>query len=66
MREAGNHSQGDTIMGISIWQLLIVLLIVVMLFGSKRLRSLGSDLGEAIGGFRKSINAKDQSEPSER
>ncbi|MDM8350265.1 twin-arginine translocase TatA/TatE family subunit [Pseudomonas sp. sp1636] len=42
-------------MGISIWQLLIVLLIVVMLFGSKRLRSLGSDLGGAIGGFRKSM-----------
>lgn len=42
-------------MGISIWQLLIVLLIVVMLFGSKRLRSLGSDLGGAIGGFRRSL-----------
>lgn len=53
-------------MGIGIWQLLIVLLIVVMLFGSKRLRSLGSDLGGAIGGFRKSINAKDQAEPNER
>ena len=41
-------------MGISIWQLLIVLLIVVMLFGTKRLRGLGSDLGGAISGFRKS------------
>ena len=53
-------------MGVGIWQLLIVLLIVVMLFGSKRLRSLGSDLGGAIGGFRKSINAKDQGELDER
>lgn len=53
-------------MGIGIWQLLIVLLIVVMLFGSKRLRGLGSDLGGAIGGFRKSISAKDQAEPNER
>lgn len=53
-------------MGIGIWQLLILLLIVVMLFGSKRLRSLGSDLGGAIGGFRKSVDAKDQSESSER
>ncbi|WP_372874670.1 twin-arginine translocase TatA/TatE family subunit [Pseudomonas sp.] len=44
-------------MGISIWQLLIVLLIVVMLFGSKRLRSLGSDIGGAIGGFRKSMGS---------
>ena len=43
-------------MGISIWQLLIVLLIVVMLFGSKRLRGLGSDIGGAIGGFRKSMS----------
>lgn len=53
-------------MGIGIWQLLILLLIVVMLFGSKRLRSLGSDLGGAIGGFRKSVDAKDQSESNER
>lgn len=53
-------------MGVGIWQLLIVLLIVVMLFGSKRLRGLGSDLGGAIGGFRKTINAKDQAELDER
>ncbi len=43
-------------MGISVWQLLIILLIVVMLFGTKRLRGLGSDLGSAISGFRKSMN----------
>ncbi|PYC21914.1 twin-arginine translocase TatA/TatE family subunit [Pseudomonas alcaligenes] len=42
--------------GISIWQLLIILLIVVMLFGTKRLKGLGSDLGDAIKGFRKSMN----------
>ena len=42
-------------MGISIWQLLIILLIVVMLFGTKRLKGLGSDLGGAIKGFRSSI-----------
>lgn len=41
--------------GISIWQLLIILLIVVMLFGTKRLRTLGSDLGTAVKGFRKSM-----------
>ncbi|MEM6483776.1 MAG: twin-arginine translocase TatA/TatE family subunit [Pseudomonadota bacterium] len=41
--------------GISIWQLLIVLAIVVLLFGTKRLRSLGSDLGGAVRGFRKSM-----------
>ena len=38
--------------GISIWQLLIVLVIVVMLFGTKRLRNLGGDLGGAIKGFK--------------
>ena len=38
--------------GISIWQLLIVLVIVLLLFGSKKLRGLGSDLGNAVKGFR--------------
>lgn len=47
------------ISGISIWQLLIILAIVVMLFGTKRLRSLGSDLGSAIKGFKKSIGDDD-------
>ena len=42
--------------GISIWQLLIVLAIVIMLFGTKRLRTLGSDLGSAVKGFRKSMS----------
>jgi sec-independent protein translocase protein TatA len=52
-------------MGISIWQLLIVLLIVVMLFGTKRLRSLGSDLGSAISGFRKSVSEGEASSTNE-
>jgi len=39
-------------MGISIWQLLIVLLIVVLLFGTKKLRSIGKDMGGAVKGFR--------------
>lgn len=41
--------------GIGIWQLLIILLIVIMLFGSRRLGSLGVDLGNAVRGFRKSV-----------
>jgi sec-independent protein translocase protein TatA len=49
--------------GISIWQLLIVLLIVVMLFGTKKLRSLGSDLGGALKGFKKAM--KDDDAPVE-
>lgn len=39
-------------MGISIWQLLIILLIVLLLFGAKRLRSIGTDLGGAVKGFQ--------------
>ncbi|SDG61193.1 sec-independent protein translocase protein TatA [Pseudomonas benzenivorans] len=49
--------------GISIWQLLIILLIVVMLFGTKRLKGLGSDLGDAIKGFRKSMGS-DEDKPA--
>ncbi len=41
--------------GISIWQLLIVLLIVVLVFGTKRLKNLGGDLGGAIKSFRKGM-----------
>ena len=38
--------------GISVWQLLIILAIVIMLFGTKRLRTLGSDLGTAVKGWQ--------------
>ncbi|MBT4521936.1 MAG: twin-arginine translocase TatA/TatE family subunit [Halieaceae bacterium] len=48
--------------GISVWQLLIVLAIVIMLFGTKRLRSLGSDLGSAVKGFRKSMQTEEGAE----
>ncbi len=41
--------------GISIWQLLIVLLIIVVLFGTKKLRSIGADLGGAVKGFRSAV-----------
>ena len=44
--------------GISIWQLLIVLVIVLLLFGTKRLRNIGSDLGNAVKGFRKAVDEK--------
>jgi sec-independent protein translocase protein TatA len=42
-------------MGISITQLVIILAIVVLLFGTKRLRNLGGDLGSAIKGFRSAV-----------
>ncbi|CAH0991836.1 Sec-independent protein translocase protein TatA [Sinobacterium norvegicum] len=41
--------------GISIWQLLIVLVIVLLLFGTKRLKNIGGDLGGAIKGFKKAM-----------
>jgi sec-independent protein translocase protein TatA len=45
---------------LSIWHWLIVLLLVLLIFGSKKLRSLGADLGSAVRGFRDTIKgAKD-------
>jgi sec-independent protein translocase protein TatA len=52
--------------GISIWQLLIVLAIVVMLFGTKRLRTLGSDLGSAVKGFRSSMQDDDDADGKDK
>ena len=46
--------------GISIWQLLIVLLIVLLIFGAKRLKNVGSDLGEAVKGFKKSVKDEEK------
>lgn len=45
--------------GISIWQLLIILLIVMLVFGTKRLKSLGGDLGGALKSFRKAMEQDD-------
>ena len=42
--------------GISMWQLLIVLAIIILLFGTRKLPNLGSDLGKAIKGFKKSMS----------
>jgi len=53
------------ISGISIWQLLIVLAIVVMLFGTKRLRTLGSDLGSMIKGFKSSMSNEEAAKAEE-
>jgi len=43
-------------MGIGIKELLVILIIIVLLFGTKKLKNIGTDLGSAIKGFRKSIN----------
>ena len=42
--------------GISMWQLLIVLAIVIMIFGTKKLRNMGGDLGSAVKGFKDAMN----------
>ena len=42
--------------GISIWQLLIILAIVILIFGTKRLKTLGGDLGGALRSFRKAMD----------
>jgi sec-independent protein translocase protein TatA len=46
--------------GISIWQLAIVLLIVVLIFGTKRLKSIGSDLGGAVKGFKRAMDTDEE------
>lgn len=46
--------------GFGIPELLIVLAIVLLIFGPKRLKSLGSDLGSAIKGFRKAVTDEDK------
>lgn len=46
--------------GISLWQLLIILLIVVVIFGTTRLKSIGKDLGGAVKGFRSAMDDEDQ------
>ena len=42
--------------GLSLWHWLIVLVIVVLVFGTKRLKNVGQDLGEAVKGFKKGMN----------
>ena len=51
--------------GISIWQLLIVLVIVLLLFGTKKLKGMGGDLGSAVKGFRKAMKDEDSATPVE-
>ena len=48
--------------GISLWQLLIILVVVFLIFGSGKLKSLGSDLGSSIKGFKKALKEEDSNE----
>ena len=47
---------------LSIWHWIIVLVVVLLVFGTKRLRNAGSDLGEAVKGFKKGM--KDEDKPT--
>lgn len=47
-------------MGISIWQLLIVLALVVLIFGTKKLRNIGGDVGSAVKSFKSAMKDGDQ------
>ncbi|ADJ29829.1 twin-arginine translocase TatA/TatE family subunit [Nitrosococcus watsonii] len=51
--------------GISIWQLLIILAIILLLFGTKKLRSIGTDLGSAVKGFRNSLRDEERRDAEE-
>lgn len=48
--------------GISIWQLLIVLAIVALIFGTKKLKGMGGDLGGAVKGFKKALGDENNEE----
>lgn len=50
--------------GISVWQLLIIAVIVALLFGTKKLRNMGGDLGSAVKGFKNAIS--DEDKPNEK
>ena len=48
--------------GISIWQLVLVLLIILLLVGPKRLKSLGSEMGNFLKNFRKAVDDKEENQ----
>jgi len=52
-------------MGISIWQLLIILAIVLLLFGTKRLKNIGGDVGGAIKNFKSSMKEGEEKDSSD-
>ena len=53
------------ISGISPWSLIIILLIIILLFGTKKLRNIGSDLGETLRNLKKGLNPKEGDDTEE-
>ena len=49
-------------MSIGFWQILVVLLLILVIFGSSRIKSVGSDLGKAFKGFKKEIKEEDDTD----
>ena len=48
----------------SIWHWLIVLVVVLLIFGTKKLRNIGADLGGAVKGFKEGVKTADDDKPS--
>jgi sec-independent protein translocase protein TatA len=49
--------------GLSIWHWMIVLLVVVLIFGTKKLRNIGQDLGGAVKGFKEGMKSSEEAAP---
>lgn len=50
--------------GLHIWHLLILLVVVLLVFGTKKLKNIGSDLGDAVKGFRNAMSSGEKGEES--
>ena len=50
--------------GLGMRELVIILLVVLVVFGAKKLRTVGSDLGHAVGGFKKAMSEGEEEEQS--
>jgi len=50
--------------GLGIRELVIILLVVLVVFGAKKLRTVGSDLGQAVRGFKKAMNESEEAQSS--
>ena len=60
----GNKSLKGQAMYPSLWQILIILLILLVLFGHKRIRELGKSLGEALRDFKKGLDGEEKEQPT--
>ena len=51
---------------LSIWHWVIVLVVVVLIFGTKKLRNLGTDLGSAVKGFKDGMKSNEEEKPAQK